>query len=379
MTILVAPNAFKGSLTAEAAAGAMAAGAREAAAGAGVACLPVADGGDGFSAVLAGALAMQWRQCPVQDALGRPVTGRYLYAPERRLAVLELAQAVGLARLRPHDHAPLDTHTFGLGQLLLDALDAGARDIVLGVGGSASTDGGMGLACALGVVFRDRQGQALPPGGRYLGAIAAIDTSGLDPRLARVRLRLACDVDNPLLGPRGSARVFAPQKGAGAAEVAQLERGLAHYAGLLRQMGAEDVAQWPGGGAAGGLAAGLRALLAAELHAGAELVLELLDFDAVLAGASLVLTGEGRLDPQSLAGKAPVVVARHARRLGVPCIALVGELAGDEADFQAEGMVEIHALCDNAASRAQAMARPQALLRTLAARVVSEFRARAGA
>ncbi len=370
MKVLVAPNAFKGSLGAGEAAAAMAVGVADVLPEAEIVSLPVADGGDGFITVLAGPLGLRPRSCTVSGPLGQPLTAHYLYDEARRLALIELAQAAGLAHLAETERRPLAAHTLGVGQLLVAALDDGARDIVLGLGGSASTDGGMGLAVALGVVFRDAAGEVLAPSGAALERIASIDLAGLDPRLRQTRLRLACDVDNPLLGARGSARVFAPQKGADADTVRRLEAGLTHFASLLREASGRDVAGLPGAGAAGGLAAGAVALFGAQLRQGAELVLELLAFDRHLPGTTLVLTGEGRLDAQSLAGKAPVVVARHARRWGVPCVALVGELAGPAAPFVDAGMVGVYALCHNASARREAMVAAAPRLRRLAARAV---------
>lgn len=335
--ILIAPNALKGSLSAPAAARAIATGVRRALPGARLRLLPVADGGDGVLEVLEEALAGARMTARVHGPLGTLMDANYIYVPDRRLALLEMARVAGLALLRPEQYDPLRASTRGLGELLRAALDQGAREILLGIGGSASNDGGIGMAAALGMRFWDGDGQAVEPLACNLVRIQRIDTSGLDLRLGDTRIQVICDVDNPLLGARGATRVFGPQKGAGPAELEQLETGLAHLAERIERQLGVSVRDLPGAGAAGGLGAGAVAFLGAELQPGTELVLELLDFDAALQGADLVITAEGHLDIQTLDGKAPAVVARRAAARGIPCRILAGGLDADPAALRKAG------------------------------------------
>ncbi|MFQ5642301.1 MAG: glycerate kinase [Thiogranum sp.] len=373
MKIVIAPNALKGSLSAREAADALAAGVREALPEAERLPLPVADGGDGLLQVLGDALQAMPMSLPVSGPAGQPVDAGWLYNRASHTAVIELATAAGLALPGPAGPAPMTANTFGVGQLVLAALDAGAQRILLGIGGSASTDGGMGMAQALGVVFRDAHGKPLEAGGKHLIEIAAIDTGALDARLGAVQVQVICDVDNPLLGKHGAAAVFAPQKGASATQVAQLETGLGHFADLLDSSLGKDVRDKPGAGAAGGLGAGAMAFLDAELQAGAELVLDILNFDDALSNADLVITAEGQLDEQTAFGKAPAAVARRARAAGVPCIAIAGCL-GDGVDTLADiGITAVYALCEGPVSQQDAMRNAAGYLQTTATRAVKTF------
>jgi glycerate kinase len=349
--LILAPDKFKATLTAPEAAEAMAVGAGRALPAAELIQLPVADGGDGTVAVTVQAGGRP-REVQVRDALGRPVPAHY--AVLGGSAVIESAQACGLRRLPVNPDTALTASSAGVGELMRAALDAGCRDLVIGLGGSACTDGGSGMARALGVRMTDATGRELPYGGGSLAELATIDTSGLDPRLAECTVRIACDVTNPLLGDTGAAPVFAPQKGAGPAEVARLAAGLAHYAELVRQARGIDVGRLPGGGAAGGLAAGLIAFAGGQIVSGIEYLLELLGFADRLAGCSLVITGEGCLDAQSLAGKAPAGVAELAGRHGVPVLAIAGRVELDAAALAAAGFVAGYSLTDAVgASRAE--------------------------
>jgi len=345
LKIVIAPNALKGSLSARDAAAAMAAGARRADPGAELVQVPVADGGDGLLEVLAETLPAERVSRTVTGPLGEPVTAAFLYCPSRRLAVIEMAGAAGLARL-PRDRLdPLHASTRGVGELIRAALDRGAQHILIGVGGSATHDGGTGLACALGARFLDAAGNDLRGNGESLLQISRIDLSGLDTRLARTVIEVICDVDNPLLGERGAARVFAPQKGATPEQVESLEAGLAQLARIIAQDLGRDVRDLPGAGAAGGLGAGLSAFLQAELQPGAERVLALVGLKTALAGAGLVLTAEGRLDEQTRHGKAPAAVAAQARDLGIPCVAIAGSLGPGISALHDTGIVAAFSLC----------------------------------
>jgi glycerate kinase len=273
--------------------------------------------------------------------------------------VLELAEASGLRRLPGGEHAPLTAGTYGTGQLLRAALDAGARRVVLGVGGSASTDGGAGMACALGVRLLDARGQDLAPGGAALLHLHAVDVSGLARELADASVVLASDVDNPLLGERGAAAVYGPQKGASPRDVERLEAALTRYALVLRRDLGVDVARVPGAGAAGGAGAGALAFLSARIASGIDLLLDVVRFPQALQGADLVVTGEGSFDAQSLHGKAPVGVAQAARAAGVPVVALVGRLDVSADQLRSVGIHAAHALMDLAPDEATAVRTPR--------------------
>ncbi|MFE0427589.1 glycerate kinase, partial [Streptomyces sp. NPDC058953] len=282
--------------------------------------LPVADGGDGTVAA-AVAAGFERRTVRVTGPLGEPVTAAY--ALRDGTAVLELAESSGLQLLPDGVFAPLTATSHGCGELVRAALDAGAATVVLGIGGSAGTDGGAGLLTALGARLLDAGGTPLPPGGGALTALATADLTGLDPRLRDIDLVLASDVDNPLTGPEGAAAVYGPQKGAGPAEVAALDRALAHYADVL----GPEFADAPGAGAAGGVGYGALVALGAVFRPGIEVLLDVLGFAPALARATLVITGEGSLDAQTLHGKAPAGVAAAARARGVDVVAVCGRLA----------------------------------------------------
>ena len=297
--------------------------------------LPVADGGDGTLDVLvehAGS-AGAFQAVRVHGPLGRARSARLGWL-DGGVAVVEMAEAVGLRLLGPRRDA-LRAGSAGAGELITAALDGGARRIIVGVGGSASTDAGVGILVALGARVLDGAGRPVPPGGGALASIAVVDLAPVDPRLRDCALDVAVDVDSPLHGPAGAAHVFAPQKGAGPAEVAQLEAGLHHVAPLVeRASGMPGLAQRPGAGAAGGAAFALAAL-GARIVDGAALVCDQLGLDGRLAGAALVITGEGRLDAQTAAGKAPAEVAARARAAGVPCVAVCGSVSGAAELFDA--------------------------------------------
>ena len=354
MRIVVAPDKFKGSLPAAEVAAAVAAGLRAVRGDAELVTIPVADGGEG---TVDASVAAGFERIPVTATGldGDPV--RASYARRGEIAVVELACVCGLARRPAGRRAPLTASSFGAGEVLRDALDAGARQIVLGVGGSASTDGGAGLLRALGARVLDTSGEPVGPGGAGLGDVAVLDLTGLHPALhpasRAAALTLAADVVNPLTGPDGAAAVYGPQKGATPAEVAQLDAGLRRWAAVVTAAlggsagdGGTDWSQAPGSGAAGGVGFAALAVLGARLRPGIELVLELTGFASLLAGADLVITGEGSLDAQSLAGKAPVGVARAAARLGIPVVAVAGRSTLSETELAAAGITAVYPLSD---------------------------------
>lgn len=296
--------------------------------------LPVADGGEGTVDALVHATAGQFRLHHVTGPMGDLVQARYGVLGDGRTAVIEMAAAAGLDLVPRAVRDPRIATTFGLGQLILHALDSGCRRFILGLGGSATNDGGAGMAQALGVRLLDQNEQELPTGGAALQALARIDTSALDPRLGECVFEIACDVDNPLTGEHGASAVFGPQKGATPDMVALLDTALIRFGEALEALGSTGIMTAPGAGAAGGLGAGASVFLGAKLRPGVDIVLDALALDTALVGADLVITGEGRLDGQTARGKTPVGVARLARQHGVPVIALAGALgAGYEAVY----------------------------------------------
>ncbi|OWL88613.1 glycerate kinase [Halopseudomonas aestusnigri] len=355
MKLVIAPDSFKESLSARAVAEAIAAGWARVCPDAELLLCPMADGGEGTVDAVLAATGGERQQTEVSGPLGDPVTANWGLLPGRR-AVIEMAEASGLHLVEPARRDVLRASSFGTGELIRAALDAGVRRIVLGLGGSATNDGGAGLLCALGLRLLDADGGDLPPGGAALARLRHIDLTGLDTRLAQVEVLVAADVDNPLCGPRGASAVFGPQKGASPAQVDQLDAALGHYADVMASTLGEDLRNLPGVGAAGGLGFAARTVLKAGFRPGIELVAELAGLAEALQGADLVITGEGRLDGQSLHGKTPVGVARLARAAGVPVIALAGSLGEGYQRLYAEGIGAAFSLAPGPLSLEQAMA-----------------------
>ncbi len=331
MRLVLAPDSFKESMSAPEAAAAMARGVRRAVPEAECTLMPMADGGEGTTEALIAALGAVPREVTARDPLGRPVRAGYGLS-SAGLAVMEVAAAVGIGLVEPGERDVMRSDTRGVADLVLDALDAGANRLLVGLGGSATTDGGAGLLAGLGIRLLDAAGAEVAPSPVGLADLARVDTSGLDPRLAGLRIDLASDVTNPLLGPLGSAAVFGPQKGATPAQVPVLDATLAHLAGVLVEAGLPDVAHLPGAGAAGGLGMAFLSL-GARLRPGVEVVAEATGLALAIAGADLVLTGEGALDAQTAAGKTPAGVLAVARRQAVPVIAFAGRLGTGIADL----------------------------------------------
>lgn len=329
MKIIVAPNAFKGSLTAQDAARHITVGIHAVFPDAEIVQLPIADGGDGTLETIIEASGGTYVDVEVLNPLAQPITAQLGILPDGTTAIIEMAAASGL-RLIPTDQLnPMKATSFGTGQLIRAALDHGCTRIIIGVGGSATVDGGIGMAQALGIGLLDGQGDPVAYGGDGLGQITRIDLTGLDPRIANVEIVVASDVENPLVGPAGAAAVFGPQKGATPDMVTLLDQYLAHYGDIIRRDAGVDVLSLPSMGAAGGITAALVAFLNARIESGADVILDLMDINRHLQGADLVITGEGRLDSQTIYGKAPIVVAKRAQRHGVPVIALAGGLSDD--------------------------------------------------
>ena len=354
MKIVIAPDSFKESLSAPEVAAAIARGWRQVFPEAELLLRPMADGGEGTVDAVLAATGGERRECRVCGPLGEPVLAHWGWLGEGT-AVLEMASASGLHHVPRDRRDATVTTSLGTGELIRAALDAGATRIILGLGGSATNDGGAGLLQALGVRFLDAREVELPPGGAALARLVRIDVGGLDPRLLQARLEIAADVDNPLCGPRGASRVFGPQKGADPLQVEQLDAALEHYARVVAATLGEDHSHHPGVGAAGGLGFAARAFLHAGFRPGIELVAELSGLADAVEGADLVITGEGRLDSQSLHGKTPVGVARIARAAGVPVVALAGSLGEDYQALYAAGIDAAFALSPGPQSLEQAM------------------------
>ena len=338
MRIIVAPDSFKGSVSALGVAEAMERGIHTVFPGAEVLKVPIADGGEGTVEALVAATGGRLMHTQVRGPLGDPVRAHWGMSGDGATAFLEMAAASGLPLIARERRDPCITSTFGTGELMKAALDAGLRKLVIGIGGSATNDGGTGMARALGVRFLDAEGRELPEGGAALARLARIDLSALDPRLAEASLLVACDVDNPLCGPRGASAVYGPQKGATPEMVAELDTALGVFAGVAASATGREVALLPGAGAAGGLGAGLLFFTPASLRPGVAIVLETTGFEALVQGADLVITGEGRTDFQTAMGKAPVGVAAVAKRHGVPVLCLSGGLGEGADDVLAHGI-----------------------------------------
>jgi len=368
--VVLAPDKFKGSLTAAQVAAAVGAGLRQACPDVALSLLPVADGGDGTvdAAVFAGFTRVQ---VAAVGPTGRPVATAYAVRGGR--SVVELANVVGLDLLPGGVPDPMGASTYGLGLVIRHALDNGAQTIVLGVGGSASTDGGLGMIQALGASVLDGCGVELGSGGGALAGVAALRLDGLHPRLAEVEILLASDVENPLCGPRGAARVFGPQKGAEPEQVGRLEQGLERWAAVVRDSTGRDYSAVEGAGAAGGTAFAAVALLGAQVRSGIELVLELVGFADALPEADLVITGEGSLDEQSLAGKAPVGVARAANAAGVPVVAVAGRCLLSPGRVREAGIRAVYPLSDLEPDVGRSMAGAPGLLTRLGPRIAAEW------
>lgn len=359
--IVVAPDSYKESLSAAQAVSAISAGIAQVAPEAEIVGVPMADGGEGSLDAVLAATQGERRHATVRDANGRDITAAWGWLGDGT-AFIEMAEAAGLERIPPHERRPLQASTYGVGQLVLAALDAGATRIVMGLGGSATTDGGAGLFQALGGHLFDSDGGELSPGGGTLHRLARLDTASLDQRLATVRFEIAVDVDNVLCGERGAAAIFGPQKGATPADVDFLDRALMHFSQLCMQETGRDESLTPGTGAAGGLGYAIKTFFNAEFRPGVELIAELAQLDNALDGAALVFTGEGRLDGQTLLGKTPAGVARYARRRGVDVICLAGSLGeGYEALFN-EGVIAAFSLVSGPMSLNKAMEQAASLL-----------------
>ncbi|HKY50631.1 MAG TPA: glycerate kinase, partial [Candidatus Limnocylindria bacterium] len=352
--VVIAPQSFKGSADAVAVASAIARGIRRVWPRADCVELPLADGGEGTTAALVRATGGEMRTARVHDPLGREIDAHWGVLGDRVTAVVEMAAASGLPLLRDDERDPRIASTRGTGELILAAAASGAQRIVIGIGGSATNDGGAGMARAFGYRFIDAEGRDLPEGGAALARLARVEGQ-TDPRLVRPAIDVACDVRNPLLGPEGATAVYGPQKGATPEIQRELEAALTQYADVVERFVGRDVRSVPGAGAAGGLGAGLIAFLDARLVSGSALVLDAVHFEKRLVGADLVVTGEGRIDGQSVYGKLTHAVTVAARRRGVPVVAVAGIVGPGHEAMRDAGIEAIETLAESGADRDAAM------------------------
>ena len=362
--IVVASDSFKGSLSSLEVADAAAKAINECIPGCCVEKVEVADGGEGTMEALHRTLGGVKVAVEVCDPLGRAITASYVKLADGVTAVLEMAVASGLPLLAPQERNPMKTSTYGTGQLIADALRKGCRKFLIGIGGSATNDAGMGMLEALGVRFLDVEGNLLHGSGESLEKVEDIDLSGVCAGLAESEFIIACDVDAPLYGPKGAACVFAPQKGADAEMVAMLNDGLEHFSSVIRRVTGKDVSDIPGAGAAGGLGGGFVAFLPARLERGIEMVLDAISFDERIRGASLIITGEGRVDFQTLTGKTPYGILKRARRQGIPVVAIGGSVALGEIEASEAGFAGIYAVTPSDMPLEEAM-KPETAVRNI--------------
>lgn len=374
MKIVLAPNGFKECLPAGRVADCLEEGIGRVLPRAELVKVPMADGGDGTARALVEATEGELVEQTVTGPLGEAVEACLGILGDGRTAVIEMAQASGLRLIAPQRRNPLFTTTYGTGELIRVALDRGATNIVVGIGGSATVDGGAGMAQALGARLLDDRGEDIPFGGGNLGRLRRIDVATLDARLGSVSVLVASDVDNLLTGPQGASSVYGPQKGATPEMVTQLEANLSHYAEIIRRDLGVEVRTAPGGGAAGGLGAGLVAFLRAEIRPGVEVVIEISEFEEKVKGADLVITGEGKIDGQTPFGKAPVGVARVAKQHGIPVIAVAGWVADDARVVLDHGIDAIFSVTKHPMSLEEAMEAAPSLVSDLGEQIARLLR-----
>ena len=374
MKIVIAPDSFKDSLSAQSVADAIALGLADVWPDAQLIKCPMADGGEGTVESILAACEGELRRTKVRGPLGATVDAAWGWLPHNHTAIIEMAEASGLQLVPPGKRDACVSSTFGTGELIRAALDSGAQRVILAIGGSATNDGGAGAMQALGVRLLDAQGQTLAPGGLALAQLDHIDLSNIDPRLAEVRFDIAADVTNPLCGPHGASVIFGPQKGASPEQVQQLDNALGHFAELCADALGRDVKDEPGTGAAGGLGFSATAFLGAQFLAGVEVVAELVGLVEAVQGADLVLTGEGRFDAQTLRGKTPFGVARIARQHGVPVIVIAGTLGEGYQALYEHGIDAAFALASGPMTLEQACVEAPRLLRDRAGDIARVWR-----
>jgi glycerate kinase len=373
LKVVIAPQGFKGNLTALQVSQAIDDGIRRVLPDVVTSLVPMADGGEGTTQALVDALGGEMIPEAVTDPMGGRVLAHWGFLSDGVTAVIEMAAASGLGLVSPQKRNPLLATTYGTGELVCYALEKGCRKFIVGIGGSATNDGGAGMAQALGARLLDASGEAIAFGGAALASLEHIDISTLDPRLADCDVLLACDVDNPLCGSSGASCVYGPQKGATKGMVTQLDKALAHYADVIKRDIGIDIRDVPGAGAAGGLGAGLMVFLKAKLQLGVEVIIQATGLSGHLKGANLVFTGEGRIDGQTACGKTPVGVARRAKEFGLPVIAIAGEIGdGYQAVFE-QGIDSVFSIAPGPISLAQSQSLAEELTADAAERALRLF------
>lgn len=378
MKIVIAPDSFKDSLSAQGVADAIARGLAHVWPEAQLVKCPMADGGEGTVESILAACEGELRRTNVRGPLGTAVDAAWGWLPHNHTAIIEMAEASGLQLVPTGQRDACTSSTFGTGELIRAALDAGAQRVILAIGGSATNDGGAGAMQALGVKLLDAEGQTLAPGGLALAQLALIDLSNIDPRLSEVRFDIAADVNNPLCGPHGASVIFGPQKGASPEQVQLLDKALGHFAERCAAVLGHDVQDEPGSGAAGGLGFAAKAFLGAQFQAGVEVVAELVSLAEAVKGADLVITGEGRFDAQTLRGKTPFGVARIARQHGVPVIVIAGTLGEGYQALYEHGIDAAFALASGPMTLEQACAEAPQLLQDRTRDIARVWRMAAG-
>jgi len=377
MRIVIAPNAFKECLSAPDVAEAIAQGVKCACTEAEIIKVPLADGGDGTAEALVAARGGRMVEMTASDPLMRPVDVQYGLFDDGKAAVIEMAIASGLWRLNEDEKNPLKTTTSGTGEMIRDALERGVRTMVVGIGGSATTDAGIGMANALGYKFLDANGNTLPPTGESMNAVTHIDSSNVHPAVSEATFLVASDVTNPLLGVEGAASVYGPQKGATPDMVETLEQGLSNIEKRWYEDMGVRIGDMPGGGAAGGLGAGLAAFCGAEIRSGFDLVADYAKLDEALDGASLVITGEGKIDASTQFGKVPAGVVKRAKMKCVPVIGLAGAVSSSSASLESQGMMAVFSIVPGPIDLQEAMNRAEEFLQQTTKQVINIWRYKA--
>ena len=374
MNIVIAPDSYKECLSALEVAAEIEAGFREVLPNAQYRTVPLADGGEGTVAAMVASTGGSLLALDVTGPLGEPVKACYGLTGDGKTAIIEMAAASGLALVAPNLRNPLKTTTFGTGELIKAAMDAGARHLVIGIGGSATNDGGAGMLQALGVKLLNHDDRQIGFGGGSLANLARIDISGMDPRLKQCSIEAACDVNNPLTGPKGASRIFGPQKGATAEMVAQLDANLGHFADIISRDLRVQVDSVPGAGAAGGMGAALLAFFGAKLRPGIAIVVETVGLEAMIQDADLVITGEGRIDSQSIHGKTPVGVAAVAKRYGKPVIGIAGSLSNDVDVVHEYGIDAVFSVLSQVGTLEEALTHAAANLRAVSRNIAAALK-----
>ncbi|GAA0365959.1 glycerate kinase [Alkalibacterium iburiense] len=355
MKIVIAPDSFKESMTALEAATAIEEGFKKILPNEEYVKIPMADGGEGTVQSISDATGGTIKELFVTGPLGEKVSSFYGLSGDKKLAVIEMAASSGLDKVETSQRNPLNTTTYGFGELIQDALEEGVEDILLGIGGSATNDGGAGMIMALGGQLLTKDGEPIEPTGRGLADLDTIDVSGMHPRLKEVSIKVACDVDNPLTGLNGASHIYGPQKGATPEIIEQLDINLTHFARLVQDQLGKDIDSLPGAGAAGGLGGGLLGFLDAELQRGGDLMVDILNLDAAIRDADLVITGEGGINHQTQFGKTPIAVSRVGKEHGVPTIALAGCLNEGYESIYDEGIISTFSIIPEFTSLEEAL------------------------